>query len=117
MVDEDIGKWLMVLQTQNPKYDDMAFNIARTWLGDKGLDIALYLMFDCVQLVRKDNIENTPDIKEAVDYLLSKGVPIYVCGFCTRACEISPDLYYPGVQVANRHIYYALMTERKVAYY
>lgn len=113
----EITKFLMVLQTQNPKYDGMAFNIARTWLDDKGLDIALYLMFDCVQLVRKDTIEQNPDIKDAVDYLLSRGVPIYVCGFCTRACEISPDLYYPGIQVANRHIYFSLMTERNVAYY
>lgn len=110
-------KFLFVLKTKNPKYDLMAFSIARTWIDDKSQDIALYLMFDSVQLVRKDTIEKTPDIKALVDYLLLKDVPIYVCGFCTRACEITNDQYYPGIEIANRHIYFSLMTERNVVYF
>jgi predicted peroxiredoxin len=110
-------KFLFTLQNTNEKFDLMPFSIARTWLDDKGLDIAFYLMYDAVNLVRKDLIEDRPDIKEAVDYLLGKGVPIYTCGFCTRACELNQDKYYPGIVVANRHIYYTLMTERKVVYY
>jgi predicted peroxiredoxin len=114
---ENNSKVLFVLQQNNPKFDLMPFSIARTWIDDKGVDIAIYLMYDSVNLVRKDTIEQTPDIKEAVDYLLSKGVPIYTCGFCTRACELNSDKYYPGIVVANRHIYFSLMMERKVVYY
>lgn len=108
---------LFVLQHRNEPFDLMPFSIARTWLDDKGVDLALYLMYDAVQLVRKEVIEQRPDIKEAVDYLLSRGVPIYTCGFCTRACQLNADSYHLGITVANRHIYYALMMERKVVYY
>jgi len=110
-------KALFVLQHRDDRFDLMPFSIARTWLDDKGLDIAFYLMYDAIQLVRKDTIEERPDVKEAVDYLLSRGVPIYVCGFCSRACELGVDKYYPGIVVANRHIYYAIMMERRVVYY
>lgn len=110
-------KALFVLQNQNERFDLMPFSIARTWIDDKGADLALYLMYDAVQLVRKDTIAQYPDIQEAVDYLLKRGVPIYTCGFCTRACQLNTDSFYPGIVVANRHIYYALMTERKVVYY
>ncbi len=108
---------LFVLQHRNEQFDLMPFSIARTWLDDKGVDLALYLMYDAVQLVRKEVIEQHPDIKEAVDYLLSRGVPIYTCGFCSRACQLNSDSYYPGIVMANRHIYYALMMERRVVYY
>ncbi len=108
---------LFVLQHQNEQFDLMPFSIARTWLDDKGVDLAMYLMYDAVQLVRKEVIEQHPDIKAAVDYLLSRGVPIYTCGFCSRACQLNSDSYYPGIVVANRHIYYSLMMDRKVVYY
>jgi hypothetical protein len=32
-------------------------------------------------------------------------------------CQLNASNLYPGVQVANRHIFYALMTERRVVYY
>ncbi len=108
---------LFVLQHQNEQFDLMPFSIARTWLDDKGVDLAMYLMYDAVQLVRKEVIEQHPDIKAAVDYLLGRGVPIYTCGFCSRACQLNSDSYYPGIVVANRHIYYSLMMDRKVVYY
>ena len=88
-------KYLFVIQNQNERYDLMPYTIARTWLDDKGLDIAIYLMYDAVQVVRKDRISEYPVIQEVIDYLLSKGVPIYTCGFCTRACELNQDKYYP----------------------
>lgn len=110
-------KYLFVLQHHNEKYDFMPFSIARTWFDDKDADIVFYLMYDAVQLVRKDRIGERPDIKDAVDYLLSQSVPIYTCGFCSRACELDQDKYYDGIEVANRHVYYALMTERQVVYY
>jgi predicted peroxiredoxin len=114
---ENNSKVLFVLQNHNPQYDLMPFSIARTWLEEKGLDIAIYLMYDSVQIVRKETIEQAPEIKVAVDCLLSQGVPIYVCGFCTRVCELNSGSYYPGVVVANRNIYFSLMMERKVVYY
>lgn len=110
-------KYLFVLQHNDERYDLMPFSIAKTWLDDKGLDIAIYLMYDAVQIAKKETIEARPDIKQAVDYLLSKGVPIFVCGFCTRACELNHESYYEGIPVANRHIYYSLMQERTVINY
>lgn len=114
---EEKSRYLFVIQHQNERYDLMPYSIARTWIDDKNADIAIYLMYDSIPLVEKGNIQRRPDIQEAVDYLLGKGVPIYTCGFCTRACELNADKFHPGIQVANRHIYYALMTERKVVYY
>ncbi len=111
------NKALFVVQHNDPQFNLMPFSIAKTWVDDKGVDLAIYLMYDAVNLVRKDQIEERPDIKDAVDYLLGKGVPIYTCGFCSRACELNQDKYYPGIVVANRHIYYSLMTERRVVYY
>jgi predicted peroxiredoxin len=109
-------KYLFVVQHRDDRYSLMPFSIARTWFDDKGLDIAFYLMYDAVQIVEKDNLEKSPDIQEVIDYLLGKGIPIYTCGFCTRVCA-NAEKYYPGIQVANRHIYYSLMTERQTVYY
>lgn len=108
---------LFVLQRCDERFDLMPFSIARTWLEDKGVDLALYLMYDAVQLARRDTLERRPELKEALEYLLGRGVPIYACGFCTRACQLNADSYHPGVVVANRHIYYALMMERRTVYY
>jgi len=74
-------------------------------------------MYDAVELLKKEVIAEHPEIKEAVDALLAGGVPIYACGFCTRACQLAADDYYPGVQVGNRHIFHSLMTERRSVYY
>lgn len=113
---EEKKKYLFVVQNNNEKYNPMPFSIARTWVDDKGLDIAVYLMYDAVQIAEKEYIEKSPDIKESIDYLLSRGIPIFTCGFCTRVCG-NAENFYPGIQVANRHIYYALMTERQTVYY
>jgi predicted peroxiredoxin len=110
-------KFLFVVQTNDERFNLMPYSIARTWVEDKGLDLAIYLMYDAIPVVHKDKINERPDIKEAIDYLLSKGVPIYTCGFCTRACELNAGSIYPGIIVANRHIFYSLMTERKTVYY
>jgi predicted peroxiredoxin len=110
-------RFLFVLQHRDVRFDSMPFNIALTWHADKGLDIALYLMYDAVQLLRRDVLEERPDLKETVDGLLCRGVTIYVCGFCTRVCALTADNYYPGIVVANRHIFYTLMMERRVVYY
>jgi len=114
---DESNKFLFVVQHSDPKFDFMPFSIARTWVDDKGMDLAIYLMYDAVELVRKDKIDERPEIKEAVDYLFSKGVPIYTCGFCSRACELNADKYYPGIVLANRHIFFSLMTERRSVYY
>lgn len=114
---ENKPKYLFCVQHHDPEFDPMSFSIAHTWLDDKGLDIVFYFMYHAGKIMRRDYIEAHPDIKENVDYLLSRGVPIYVCGFCSRVCQLNTDNLYTGVQVANRHIYYALMTERQVVYY
>ena len=49
----------------------MAYSIARTWREDKGLDIAIYAMYDAVELLKKETIVKYPEIKEAVDALLA----------------------------------------------
>ena len=109
-------KYLFCIQNNDERYNPMPFSIARTWVEDKGLDIAIYLMYDAVQIVEKDNLENSSDIKEYIDFLLGRGIPIYTCGFCTRVCG-NANRFYPGIEVANRHIYYSLMTERQTVYY
>lgn len=109
-------KYLFVLQHEDERYNLLPFSIARTWTEDKGVDIAIYLMYDAVQIVEKNNLEKSPDIKEVIDFLLGNGVSIYTCGFCTRVCG-NAERFYPGIQVANRHIYYSLMTERRTVNY
>lgn len=110
-------RYVFVLQHRQERFDAMAYSIARTWREDKGLDLAIYAMYDAVELLKKEVIAEHPDVKEAVDALLADGVPIYVCGFCTRACQLTADDYYSGVQLGNRHIFHSLMTERRSVYY
>jgi predicted peroxiredoxin len=114
---DDSSKFLMVLEHHNLQFDELPFSTARSWVEDGGLDVAMWLLYDSIQIVRREEIEHTPAIKELVDFLLKEGVPIYVCGFCTRACELTADNYYPGVVVGNRKIYLALVSQRKVLYY
>ena len=113
----DSGRYVFVVQHRHDRFDLMPFSIARTWREDKGLDIALYLMYDAVELLQKDTILKYPDIREAVDALLGSGVPVYACGFCSRACQLAIDDYYTGVEVGNRHVFHALMTERTPLYW
>jgi hypothetical protein len=42
---------------------------------------------------------------------------VYACGFCSRACELAADDFYPGVRIGNRHIFHTLMTERQPLYW
>lgn len=114
---EEKPKYLFVIQHQDELFDLMPYSIACTWVDDKGIDLAIYIMYNAVQVVRKDKIDERPDIKEIIDYLLSQGVPIYTCGFCSRACELNQDKYYSSITVANRHIYYSLFSERQAVYY
>ena len=109
-------KYLFVLQNNDDRYNPMPFSIARTWIEAHHLDIAFYLMYDAVRIADTEYVEQNPDIKENIDFLLSKNIPIYTCGFCTRVCG-NPEMFYPGIQVANRHIYYSLMTERRTVNY
>jgi intracellular sulfur oxidation DsrE/DsrF family protein len=109
--------FVFVLQHRHERFDLMPYSIARTWCEEKGLDIALYAMYDAVELLKKDTIVQYPEIREAVDALMAAGVPVYACGFCSRACQLAADDYYPGVQVGNRHIFQKLMTERQPLYY
>jgi predicted peroxiredoxin len=92
-------RYVFVIQHRHERFDLMPFSIARTWREDKGLDIAIYSMYDAVELLKKDVIIEHPDIRDALDALLANGVPVYA--------------YYPGVQVGNRHIFHSLMTERQ----
>lgn len=110
-------RYVFVLQHRSERFDLMPFSIARTWREDKGLDVAVYAMYDAVELLKKETIIEHPDIREAVDALLGDGALLYACGFCSRACQLVADDYYPGVQVGNRNIFYTLMTERQPVYY
>ena len=46
---EQRNRALFVLQHHHEQFDLMPFSIARTWIDDKGVDLALYLMYDAVQ--------------------------------------------------------------------
>jgi predicted peroxiredoxin len=109
--------FVFVLQHRDKRFDLMPFSIARTWREEKGLDIALYAMYDAVELLKKDTIVEYPEIREALDALLADGVAVYACGFCSRACQLAADDYYPGVQLGNRQIFHNLMMERRSLYY
>jgi predicted peroxiredoxin len=114
---DDGSKFLLVLEHHNSQFDELPFSTARSWVEDSGVDVAMWLLYDSIHIVRREEIEKTPVIKELVDFLLQKGVPIYVCGFCTRACELTANNYYPGIVVGNRKIYFSLVSQRKVLYY
>lgn len=110
-------RYVFVLQHRDELFDAMAFSIARTWREDKGADLVLYAMYGAVELLKKDTLVKYPDIREMLDALLADGVSVYACGFCSRACELTSDDYYQGVQVGNRHVFYTLMTERQPVYW
>jgi predicted peroxiredoxin len=110
-------RFVFVLQHRQERFDAMPFSIARTWRQDMDLDVALYVMYDAVELLKQDTLITYPDIQEAVDALLADGVPVYACGFCSRACELAADDFYPGVRIGNRHIFHTLMTERQPLYW
>ncbi|AZN29453.1 hypothetical protein GCM10009785_08890 [Brooklawnia cerclae] len=117
MMNENSDSLVFVLQHKNDRFDPMPFSIARSWTEDLGADIALYVMYDALELIKKDAVEGAPDIRESLDALLAAGVSIYACGFCSRACELSTDDYYPGIQVANRQIFHGLMSDRRPLYW
>jgi sulfur relay (sulfurtransferase) complex TusBCD TusD component (DsrE family) len=110
-------KYFFVIQHRHDNYDFMPFSIAKTWFDSNQADIAIYLMYDAVQIATQEYLANRPDIKEIIDYLTANKIAVYACGFCTRVNRINPDNFDLAIQVANRHIYYSLMVERKVLYY
>lgn len=109
--------YVFVIQHVNERFDTMPYSIARTWREDQGAEIAIYAMYDAVELLKADTVAERDDLREVLDALLAAGVSIYACGFCSRACQLSQESYYPGVEVANRHIFHSLMTERRAFYW
>ena len=52
--------YVFVLQHRQERFDAMAYSIARTWREDKGIDIAIYAMYDAVELLKKEVISRAP---------------------------------------------------------
>lgn len=108
---------VFIMQHQNDRFDSMPFSIARSWREEMDADLVLYVMYDAVELLKKDTLAHNAMIKEDIDALLESGVTIYACGFCSRACSLDTDSYHPGVQVANRTIFHDLLSQRRALYW
>lgn len=113
----DNAAHVFVVQHQNERFDAMPFSIALDWRRTHGLDIVIYAMYDAVGLLKDDFLRDNDELRSTVDALLQEGASIYACGFCSRACQLNAETYYPGVQVANRSIFFELMKTRKPLYW
>ena len=73
-------------------------------LRDSGIDLRIFLMNDSVDLARE--ITKPPegyfDLGEMLKELVSKGVPLKVCGTCKARCGVHKgESYFDGAQEAK----------------
>jgi len=98
---------ILLLFNRNP-YDgtDVTWNglrLAQQLVGEK-IDLRIFLMNDSVDLARE--ITKPPDgyfdLGEILKELVSKGVPLKVCGTCKVRCGIHKgEPYFDGAQEAK----------------
>lgn len=111
------GSHVFVIQQATPRFQLLPYSVALSWRQEYGTDLALYTMYESVELLRASSLARNDELRELVDGLVQAGVPIFTCGFCTRACELTADDYYPGVVVANRTILHDLLSSRTPLYW
>ena len=97
---------LMILNRQPYDGTDITWNALRLarQLNNDGVKVRLFLMNDSVDLAR-DGISPPDGIEDMVSMtkdLISKGVPVKVCGTCQNRCGVlKGQPYYDGAQFST----------------
>ena len=72
---EDNSKFLMVLEHHNPQFDELPFSTARSWVEDGGVDVAMWLLYDSIHIVRREEIEEDSRDQGAGRFPAAEGGP------------------------------------------
>jgi uncharacterized protein involved in oxidation of intracellular sulfur len=97
---------LIILNRQPYDGTDITWNALRLarQLNNDGVKVRLFLMNDSVDLAR-DGISPPDGIEDMVTMtkdLISKGVPVKVCGTCQNRCGVlKGQPYYDGAQFST----------------
>jgi len=97
---------LLILNQQPYDGTDITWNALRLarQLNSDGVEVRIFLMNDCVDLAR-DGIsppEGIEDMVAMTKELISKGVPVKVCGTCQNRCGVlKGQPYYEGAQFST----------------
>jgi len=97
---------LIILNRQPYDGTDITWNALRLarQLNNDGAEVRLFLMNDSVDLAR-DGISPPDGIEDMVAMtkeLISKGVPVKVCGTCQNRCGVlKGQPYYDGAQFST----------------
>ncbi len=97
---------LLILNQQPYDGTDVTWNALRLarQLNDDGVEVRIFLMNDSVDLAR-DGISPPEGIEDMVAMtkdLISKGVPVKVCGTCQNRCGVlKGQPYYEGAQFST----------------
>ncbi|MBT3420027.1 MAG: sulfur reduction protein DsrE [Euryarchaeota archaeon] len=97
---------LLILNQQPYDGTDVTWNALRLarQLNSDGVEVRLFLMNDSVDLAR-DGIsppEGIEDMVAMTKELISKGVPVKVCGTCQNRCGVlKGQPYYEGAQFST----------------
>jgi uncharacterized protein involved in oxidation of intracellular sulfur len=97
---------LIILNRQPYDGTDITWNALRLarQLNNDGVKVRLFLMNDSVDLAR-DGISPPDGIEDMVSMtkdLISKGVPVKVCGTCQNRCGVlKGQPYYDGAQFST----------------
>jgi predicted peroxiredoxin len=84
-------------------------------LSDAGHDIQIFLLGEAVSLMRKSVAEAVvpvgwPPLAEVLRKLVSKKIPMYACGACSRARGVTEaDLEAYGAKFGNPKIFVSLV--------
>ena len=97
---------LLILNQQPYDGTDVTWNALRLarQLNDDGVEVRIFLMNDSVDLAR-DGItppEGVEDMVAMTKDLITKGVPVKVCGTCQQRCGVLKGQgYYDGAQYST----------------
>ena len=97
---------LLILNQQPYDGTDITWNALRLarQLNSDGVEVRIFLMNDSVDLAR-DGIsppEGIEDMVAMTKELISKGVPVKVCGTCQNRCGVlKGQPYYEGAQFST----------------
>jgi uncharacterized protein involved in oxidation of intracellular sulfur len=97
---------LLILNQQPYDGTDVTWNALRLarQLNEDGVEVRIFLMNDSVDLARDGIIapEGIEDMVAMTKDLISKGVPVKVCGTCQNRCGVlKGQPYYDGAQFST----------------
>jgi predicted peroxiredoxin len=100
--------------TDNPFKAISPFEMAAV-AHDSGHDVSIALMGEAVFLMKEEIIENlkcfdAAPFKEVLEGTINRGIPIFVCGTCTKARGITDeDVRKHGASPMNKGVFVELV--------